>query len=449
MVESTENASRVVERELDWLDAAIAYRLRQYFQSDDANQPPSPPEPPCLDGLDTPYTRFLGAYGFDAAERLVLAFALATQLRPAMLDPFFTRNQSFDRPFTEFGGVNPGGSGAFLPTAQTALFILAGDDLDARIRHLALFSPRHPLYRANILVEPLGEANRLGPLHWPLRLAEEALQQMLHGERIEPEFSSAFPARRVESEMEWEDLVLNADTMEQVVEILDWIQHRETLLVDWQLEKRIRRGFRALFVGPPGTGKTLTASLIGKRSGLPVFRVDLSAVVSKYIGETEKNLELIFARAEREEWVLFFDEADALFGKRTQLKDAHDRYANQEVSYLLQRVEDFSGICILASNLKQNIDSAFLRRIHSVITFPPPSTDDLVELWKRCFGPDRLGADIDLRELSKRYRLTGGNIVNIARSSALRAASRGETRVNLRDVEAGIRKELQKSGRSL
>jgi SpoVK/Ycf46/Vps4 family AAA+-type ATPase len=138
-------------------------------------------------------------------------------------------------------------------------------------------------------------------------------------------------------------------------------------------EKQTEQGYRALFHGPPGTGKTLTAALVGKEFDIPVYRIDLSMVVSKYIGETEKNLELLFDRAEKKGWILFFDEADALFGKRTDVKDAHDRFTNQEVSYLLQRIEDYNGLVILATNMKSNIDEAFIRRLHLVIHFPLPS----------------------------------------------------------------------------
>ena len=144
------------------------------------------------------------------------------------------------------------------------------------------------------------------------------------------------------------------------------------MLIEWQLNRYVSGGYRVLFHGPPGTGKSMTVRLLGKNSGRDVFRVDLSQVVSKYIGETEKNLSRIFDKAELRDWILFFDEADALFGKRTDIKDAHDRFANQEISFLLQRIEDFSGLVILATNLKSNLDEAFLRRFQSVVYFNVP-----------------------------------------------------------------------------
>ncbi len=171
------------------------------------------------------------------------------------------------------------------------------------------------------------------------------------------------------TEQSWNDLVLDKETLKQVEEIKTWLKDSSSAKPDSSLKKKPKAGYRTLFYGPPGTGKTSTAALIGRELNKPVYKVDLSMVVSKYIGETEKNLELLFARAEDKDWILFFDEADALFGKRTEVKDSHDRYANQEVSYLLQRMEDYNGLVILATNMKSNIDKAFTRRFNSILRF--------------------------------------------------------------------------------
>jgi len=174
------------------------------------------------------------------------------------------------------------------------------------------------------------------------------------------------------------------------------------------MKSRIKPGFRVLFSGPPGTGKTLTASLLGKYTKCDVFRIDLSLVVSKYIGETEKNLSKLFDRAENEDWILFFDEADALFGKRTGVRDAHDKYANQEVSYLLQRIESHSGLVILATNMKNNIDSAFTRRFNSIIEFEILSTPERLILWGNNIPKNiKLDKDVNLEELSRKFEVNG------------------------------------------
>ncbi|MCB0555176.1 MAG: ATP-binding protein, partial [Phaeodactylibacter sp.] len=196
--------------------------------------------------------------------------------------------------------------------------------------------------------------------------------------------------------------------------------------------------------------KTLTASLLGKYTGKDVYRVDLSMVVSKYIGETEKNLSNLFAKAENKDWILFFDEADALFGKRTDVKDAHDRYANQEVSYLLQRVEGYNGLVILASNFKSNIDDAFMRRFQSIIYFPMPKPSERLRIWQQSF-PEQvtLGPDIDLSAISRKYELSGAGIINVVQFCCLEALKRGGQSILMEDLLAGIRKEFMKEGRVL
>jgi SpoVK/Ycf46/Vps4 family AAA+-type ATPase len=214
------------------------------------------------------------------------------------------------------------------------------------------------------------------------------------------------------------------------------------------MKNRLTKGYRVLFHGPPGTGKTLTATLLGKYTGRDVYRIDLSMVVSKYIGETEKNLENLFAKAEAKHWILFFDEADSLFGKRTNVRDAHDKYANQEVSYLLQRVEDFDGLVILATNMKNNIDDAFIRRFNSIIKFSMPDENERVEIWRKCF-PSRIRfeEDKDLPQLVKKYELSGGNITNIVQYACLKAIEKKGETIYLQDVLNGIKREMHKEGK--
>ena len=184
-------------------------------------------------------------------------------------------------------------------------------------------------------------------------------------------FNADFPIQQVETTYEWDDLILPEQTMTQINELLAWLKQRKTLLDKWDMNKKLKLGHRVLFHGPPGTGKTLTAGLLGKYTGRDVYKIDLSAIVSRFIGETEKNLANLFAKAKNKDWILLFDEADALFGKRTTVQDSHDRFANQEVSYLLQRIEDYHGVVILASNSTVNIDDVFIRRFHASVHFSP------------------------------------------------------------------------------
>jgi SpoVK/Ycf46/Vps4 family AAA+-type ATPase len=218
---------------------------------------------------------------------------------------------------------------------------------------------------------------------------------------------------------------------------------------DKNLGRKIKPGYRVLFYGPSGTGKTLTTALLGKQFGKDVYRIDLSQIVSKFIGETEKNLESVFRKAETKEWILFFDEADALFGKRTNVSSAHDKYANQEVSYLLQRVEDYPGLLILASNFKSNLDDAFLRRFHSLVHFPMPVAGERLLLWKKSM-PDNLASDdsVNLELLARQYEMSGASILNAVHFATLQCYARNEAMIYQSDLLEGIKKEFFKEEKS-
>ena len=333
-------------------------------------------------------------------------------------------------------------------TGETALFLLSGSDLTTRFSLHFLFDPDHYFAQHNILsLETVPHDEPF--LSGALKVSREFLDLFTTGEPRKPNFSMQFPARLITSEMEWADLVLDGSTRLQINEILSWMQYGDQLMNDWGLGKKLRPGYRSLFYGPPGTGKTLTACLLGKETQRDVYRIDLSMVISKYIGETEKNLSRIFDQAENKNWILFFDEADALFGKRTKVEDSHDRFANQEVSYLLQRIEAFDGIVILASNLKTNIDDAFNRRFESIIEFPMPKPPERVQLWKKGFSASsELEKGVELRELSEKYELSGGSIMNVIRYASLMALAQQSNLIRMRDLREGIKREYQKEGRT-
>jgi hypothetical protein len=439
--------SAVLEKELGWLAALIDAGLKLYFNCECPVRNVRDIAPPALAWSSSAYAQMALEHSMSFEERAVLALSLAPHLRPQVLDPLLIRNAALDRGFTEFGGAASGAQEGFRPTLETAAFILAGTNLDRRLNLQRLFAPGHFFRdRKVFLLEDPQPGHSV--FSTPLCLSPESLACLTTGERYRPAFSSAFPAQRISTSLEWTDLVLPEHVMEEVEEIRAWIEHRHTLLRDWGLERKIKPGFRSLFYGPPGTGKTLTASLLGKSTGLDVYRVDLSLVVSKYVGETEKNLASVFDQAERNDWVLFFDEADALFGKRTQTSSAHDRYANQEVAYLLQRVEDFSGVVILASNLKGNIDEAFARRFQSMVHFPLPGPEERVRLWRGAFPQaSRLDSAVDLARIAEEYEISGGAIVNVLRSSALATLRRGNDLIRAEDIYHGIRREFRKDGK--
>jgi SpoVK/Ycf46/Vps4 family AAA+-type ATPase len=327
------------------------------------------------------------------------------------------------------------------------MFLLGVQDIASRMSVLAWLGDAAPLAKHRLVY--LGEVAKGEPISGArLEVGDGVVERLLKMPRRRPKLGPEFPAQRIETELAWEDLVLDERTRREVGEIETWIRFGGVLLDEWGMLKYLKPGYRALFFGPSGTGKTQTASLLGKQTGRDVYRIDLSMIVSKFIGETEKNLSRIFDQAEDKDWILFFDEADALFGKRTSVKDAHDRYANQEVSYLLQRVESFGGLVILASNFRNNIDEAFLRRFQSVIHFPKPNADERMRLWHRMLPTQvTLGEEISLSGLCKRHELTGANIASIIQYSCLRAMERGETVLSLLDVEEAISREYEKEGK--
>jgi hypothetical protein len=256
-------------------------------------------------------------------------------------------------------------------------------------------------------------------------------------------------AKQIIPRHDWDDLILPPDRIEQLRELRARAEHTHLVHEVWGYGKKVapKPSISALFAGESGTGKTMSAEVIANDLGLVMYRIDLSAVVSKYIGETEKNLSAIFEEARTSNAILFFDEADALFGKRSEVKDAHDRYANIETAYLLQQIEDYDGIAILATNLRQNLDEAFTRRLDFVIDFPFPDTEYRKRIWQAHFPPEvPLASDLDLDELAERYPLAGGNIRNAALASAFLAASDGK-QITMQHVRSAVRREHQTMGR--
>ncbi len=247
----------------------------------------------------------------------------------------------------------------------------------------------------------------------------------------------------------WDDLVLPEDRVAQLRDICAQVRHHYRVYVGWGFGAKLSRGkgISALFSGPSGTGKTMAAEVLAHDLQLDLYKVDLSGVVSKYIGETEKNLAKIFAEAETGNAILFFDEADALFGKRTEVSDAHDRYANIETSYLLQRIEHYEGVVILATNLRQNMDEAFTRRIRFIVEFPFPEADSRLRIWRTLFPPQApVSADIDLGLLARQLPVAGGSIKNIVLHAAFLAAADGGV-IDRRHVLRGARLEFEKIGK--
>jgi hypothetical protein len=258
-------------------------------------------------------------------------------------------------------------------------------------------------------------------------------------------------AQKITPHYAWDDLVLPADQLAQLGEIYHQVQYRALVYDAWGFDRKLAmgKGLSILFAGPPGTGKTMAADVLAGALGLDLYKIDLSTVVSKYIGETEKNLARIFDEARTSNAILFFDEADALFGKRTQVRDAHDRYANVEISYLLQKMEEYEGVVILATNLRKNLDEAFVRRLHVTVEFPMPDVADRRRIWAQIWpAATPRDPDLDLDFLASRVDVAGGSIRNIALAGAFLAAADGGV-VTMQHLLRATHREYQKMGKVL
>lgn len=448
MMESDANAA-TLEREVAWFKAVLMARCDIYFCREGAIEDIYTLQPPDIAAEQSEYAYLVRDYAMGFDERLVVMLALLPHIRPNVLDTFLLNNQVIARGFTEFGGWKGKGHSGFLPTCETAAFILAGDSLAKRFAVMRLFQPDHYLCKQQIIkVEHSASGEPF--LSAMLMMTVEYLNRLTLGRHDKPDYGIYFPAKLITTSLTWNDLVLDSEVMDEIDNINTWLRHSRSILQQWGLGKNIKPGYRALFYGPPGTGKTLTATLIGASAGIDVYRIDLSMVVSKYIGETEKNLASVFDQATNKNWILFFDEADALFGKRTQTSSSNDRYANQEVSYLLQRVEDYPGVVILATNLKANIDEAFARRFQASVHFAMPDADQRLRLWRGILDTDRLLAeDVDLVKLAVNYGLSGGAITNVVRYAAIQAIRMKRDSIVQNDLIKGVIKELLKEGRTL
>lgn len=390
---------------------------------------------------------FINQYHLGRNEIILLLLALCPHVMPGFMERVIMESLTGPGDFPQLGGSRGKDSRGFLPTGETAIFLLAGDDMQKRLQFQKIFDSDHLFSKLNLLTldEVAAGEPRLGG---KLVLNREYIELFTTGHISYPKMSLDFPAQHMTTEMDWDDVVLRDSTLQQILELQHWVKHHDTLMRDWGMQKKLKPGYRTLFYGPPGTGKTLTATLLGKYTGREVFKIDLSMVVSKFIGETEKNLSQLFNRAENKNWILFFDEADALFSKRTNVRDAHDKYANQEAAFLLQRVETFDGLVILATNYKNNIDEAFIRRFHAIINFPQPSATERLMIWQKGF-PSRvtLSKETDLTQIAKRYELNGASIMNVIQYACLEALVQSTTCIDEEMILSGIRREYQKEGK--
>lgn len=378
-------------------------------------------------------------------EELIVFISLLPYLVPGYFGKVVSRIFPDGAELPELGGHKGAHHRGFIPTGETMLFLLAGNNLQQRLRVMQYFADDQPLLKNNILkIESVQEGEPL--LSGRIMLQSEIVDMLLTRHTSRPRLSPDFPASCITTQLGWDMLIIHKTTMAEVETIQNWLTNHEKMVNAWELSDRFKSGYKALFYGPPGTGKTFTATLLGKQFHKDVYRIDLAQVVSKYIGETEKNLEKVFRKAENKNWILFFDEADALFGKRTSISSAHDRYANQETAYLLQRIEDYNGLVILASNDKSNIDPAFLRRFNAIVHFPVPDQEERLHLWKVYLPVKNALSAQDIELIASKYEVTGSTILNAIHNAALQAFTSARL-IAYNDIIESIKRELRKEDR--
>lgn len=427
-----------------YLEDYIRFRIETELGAETVTAQPSLPKLRKRGKKSDPLQQFLLEQKLNEEEILIATLAIAPHVNAGFLAGIISNLFPNGGEFAEFGGVKGKTHRGILPTGETALYILAGNDPSERMEIKKLIDGSSRLSEQSIVsLGPVSEGEPM--ISGILCVDHETMEMMTTGRPVKPSLNMDFPAALIETGMTWEDLILNKGTLDEVKEIETWLQFNNVILEDWGMKGKIKPGYRVMLYGPPGTGKTLTAALLGKFTGRDVYRIDLSMVVSKYIGQTEKNLGRLFDKAENKDWILFFDEADAIFGKRTNVRDAHDKYANQEVSYLLQRIEAHPGLVILASNFKSNIDTAFSRRFHSIIEYKLPNQQERKQLWESSLPEGiPLAQDVSIEKLSSMYEVTGANIVNVVQYASLQKLKKDADSIQLEDLLQGIKKEYMK-----
>lgn len=427
----------------NWLKEIIAWRMQDMYDFDFSAVVKKIPIP--RENKDSVFPKIVQEYELNEPEQLIVLLSLAPYFIPGFINSIL--NVSNDEKKLDLFFNKSLINKSLYPSIETAISLLGGSNIEFRQKYFRHFSVDSKLFKEDLIslpAPPHGEPFTRSTL----TPGSSFLNNIILGKNLGPEFSHDFPATLIESDYSWDDLILDYDTRSQLQEVKEWLDY-ENLCREKELDiEKFKSGYKCLFFGAPGTGKTLAASLIGKLTGRKVYRIDLSAVVSKYIGETEKNLAKIFDRAAHGNWILFFDEADALFGKRGTTQNAHDRYANQEVSYLLQRFENYEGVSILASNFKDNIDTAFYRRFHSIVRFKNPESDERLKLWQVHLPKGfKFANDVDLLEISRNVKINGAGIYNVMRRSCMKAVLNNDMLVKGSDMLESVKLEFAKDNK--
>ncbi len=446
----------IYPQELSWLERVLEARAQLKDPGEGTPSDWVPPEmytsllPPSLSG-ESSYANFLGelkaareglakeeeATLLGIAERMTLLMALLPHLSPRLLRYFReVESQSSQAINSVQGHLH----GTFIPCPETVLYTLAGNNLHLRLLFQKVFSTHHLFHRKRVFESqqvPTGVPWLKGALH----LSPEYLYLFTFGQEYEPEHSKDFPAQKLTTKLRWDDLVVPLSTHKKIQELLDWVKYFEKMAQHPEFSRE-RTGYRCLLVGEPGTGKTMLGRLLSKETERPVYRLSLDRIVSKYVGETTKNIARVFHTARNRNWILFCDEGDALFSKRsTKTQGAQDTFVNQDIAFLLQEIEDYPGIILVASNYSTNMDRAFQRRFDTRIDFKKPEHGEILSLWHKALDVFQLDPELDLNFVahSQKGKITGAQITKVKHFLGLQAMKLDNWELTVSDFCEGLR----------
>lgn len=434
---SSDNVA-TISGELNWL----ARRIENLLGKNVAEFLPLPPLK-----VGTSYEKLVTDHSLTEPDRVLLNLAFAGLFQPSILVPFVIAFKDPEMSF-RFGGFLKEETGRFYPTVRTALYLLAGDDEELWNYYLCLFTSKHKLFSSNLIqVKPTEHSTNF--IDHEIVFNDQFIGTILHGESPRLDGDASFPARRSKRSHTMKEVVLDEKTIGELEKLRRFARNMSQL---WSLPNgwKYRQNYISIFSGEPGTGKSHTAEAIGNEMSLPVYKVNFAQLVSKYIGETEKNLERVFDRFSGHPSILFFDEAESIFSKRIEVKDSHDKHANNEQSFLLQKIEEYNGIVILATNvqnLSQYFDKAFQRRIRQIVNFQFSDYPERIKLWENAIGAPFNYEEGLVDRLAKNYQFSGGSIFNVISEGVIEALDKKTETFTFELLEPAMMDEFKKTGR--
>ena len=426
-----------LEQLLDWTITALELKLD--FSD---TEPYTLAEPPLW--KESMWANVVDNLNLPAESCIALGLALIPELRPQALAVLSNALQQNKFAPEELGGINGKEHLGILPTKQTFAFLLSDSTSEGNYLARQILRRDGDLIKLGILLETSPQ-EKDPELTGVLRVTAEFFHILTQGTPYVPQLSTSFPAELITTEMTWDDLVLPEKTLFQLEEIISWFKGKDNLLNNPEVKKLLRPGYRAIFHGPSGTGKTLSAQLLAKRMGLPLLKVHTPMLVSKWVGETEKNLNRLFDQASGRDWILLFDEGENLFGQRGG-NSTQDQHSNQQIGFLLQKIEHHDGLIIISSNRYASMDPAFRRRFESIVRFKEPTYEERLKLWQNIFGKVEIDQrEVKFEELAEHYPdMTGGYLINVLRSAWTWAYQSDRDWIKLVDILRGIQKETHK-----